>query len=94
MTWPPSLVGRTSQRPPLALCRACGSASDRQLDELGQRLALLATPMVEARGFERELGKLRPRPLRKRARARGVLVADELIELALQRANVARGQPK
>jgi len=42
--------------------------------------------------FDRPLRKLRARPVRHHAAARGFLLAGERIEPALQRANVARGQ--
>src|ERR1700727_1198833 len=81
------------QRPPSALRRACASASDRLFNDFGQLLALPQTPIAEGRGFDRQLGKLRPRPLRKHAATRAFLLAHDLIEPQLQPADVARDQP-
>ncbi len=48
--------------------------------------------IAQGGGLDGPLRKLRPRPVRPHAVARGFLLAGEQIEFALQRANVARRQ--
>ena len=83
---------REAKRPPLSLTSSLRLGGDRPLDDLGQLLALVQAPIAEGRGFDRQLGKLRPRPLRERAAARAFLLARQLIEPQLQRPDAARNQ--